>query len=295
MATLKGLRSRIRSIQETKKITTAMMLVAGAKLRRSQKKTEEAMPFVEHFHKMLTGLSFLLSGERQENILLSGHPKDEVILLLVISADRGLCGSFNISIVREVMKVLFDLNHENKKVLLLSLGKKGTELLNTRQGNLFTFADFLSSAFYVEKDSFKKGCLLAKELIDAYKGRKFDRCLLFYTQFNSILKQTVTIETVLPIPCEYKMLNDKDALYMYEPTFPSFLEKFLPEFIGVRLYNAILQSEVSEQGARMMAMDGATRNAKDMIQKLQLTYNRSRQASITKELIEIISGAEALK
>ena len=295
MASLKALRSRIRTVQATKKITTAMMLVAGSKLRRSQKDLEEALPFIDNFFRMLDGFKFLFPGERERNLLLKGHNKDEVVLILVISSDRGLCGSFNISIVREVIKSIKAFQEEHKKVFLLPIGKKGRDLLKPKYKDLFIDLDTFSASYYETKDPLVKSEILGSGIIKAYEKGIFDRCLVFYTHFHSVLRQNVMTETVLPIPCTYEEPQITEALYEYEPQLSSLLESFLPDYIATYLYNALLQSSVSEQGARMMAMDGATRNAKEMIQRLQLVYNRTRQASITNELIEIISGAEALK
>lgn len=295
MASLKALRSRIHTVQATKKITTAMMLVAGAKLRRSQRDLEEALPFIESFFHMLDDLKFLPPGERERNLLLKGPNKENVVLILVISSDRGLCGSFNISIVRQVIKTINALQEEHKKVFFLPIGKKGRDLLKPKYKDLFIDLDTLADSYYETKDPFVKSEILGNGIVKAYEKGIFDKCLVFYTHFHSVLKQNVIAETVLPIPCIYEEPQRTEALYEYEPQLSSLLESFLPDYITTRFYNALLQSSVSEQGARMMAMDGATRNAKEMIQKLQLVYNRSRQASITKELIEIISGAEALK
>ena len=296
MANLKDLRIRITSVKSTRKITSAMKMVAASKLRRAQSAAEEGRPYAERMERMLGELTSSLSTMDGAPKLLSGSGSDENHLLVAITADRGLCGGFNGSIIREARRRMQDLRGQGKKVKLLCLGRKGRDGLNrefsdqiidTVEGLTKTGVDFATA-----RD-------VAASLVERFDAEEFDVCTIIYNRFVSVISQEITVQQVIPFPVpevEEAAAADKsqNAMYLMEPSEEEILGDLLPRNLSVQIFRALLESNASEHGARMSAMDNATRNAGDMLDNLTITYNRTRQAAITSELIEIISGAEAL-
>lgn len=296
MANLKILKTRIKSVKSTQKITKAMKMVAASKLRRARLNAEAAAPYAKHMEEMLS----TLASSARENVdapaLLIGTGKEDVHLIVVATSDRGLCGAFNSSIVRAVRRHIQELERANKKVKLLILGKKGYEQLKTTdKRKIIDTIEGISKkqAGYTDAEQ------IAERVIALFEAGEFDVCTVFYNKFHSAISQVVTPQQLIPldIPTLEHLdmsVNQVNAVYEYEPDEESLLKDLLPRNIAVQVYHALLESAASEQGARMSAMDNATRNAGEMMKDLTLVYNRTRQATITKELIEIISGAEAI-
>ncbi|MDP6109853.1 MAG: F0F1 ATP synthase subunit gamma [Rhodospirillales bacterium] len=295
MANLKDLRIRITSVKSTRKITSAMKMVAASKLRRAQSAAEEGRPYAERMERMLGELTSSLSTMDGAPKLLSGSGSDENHLLVAITADRGLCGGFNGSIIREARRRMQDLQGQGKKVKLLCLGRKGRDGLNrefsdqiidTVEGLTKTGVDFATA-----RD-------VAASLVERFDAEEFDVCTIIYNRFVSAISQEITVQQVIPFPVpEVEAAaadKSQNAMYLMEPSEEEILGDLLPRNLSVQIFRALLESNASEHGARMSAMDNATRNAGDMLDNLTITYNRTRQAAITSELIEIISGAEAL-
>ena len=295
MANLKDLRIRITSVKSTRKITSAMKMVAASKLRRAQSAAEEGRPYAERMERMLGELTSSLSTMDGAPKLLSGSGSDENHLLVAITADRGLCGGFNGSIIREARRRMQDLQGQGKKVKLLCLGRKGRDGLNrefsdqiidTVEGLTKTGVDFATA-----RD-------VAASLVERFDAEEFDVCTIIYNRFVSVISQEITVQQVIPFPVpEVEAAaadKSQNAMYLMEPSEEEILGDLLPRNLSVQIFRALLESNASEHGARMSAMDNATRNAGDMLDNLTITYNRTRQAAITSELIEIISGAEAL-
>jgi F-type H+-transporting ATPase subunit gamma len=301
MANLKDLRLRITSVKSTQKITSAMKMVAASKLRRAQAAAEEGRPYAERMERMLGELTSSLSSMDGAPKLLAGSGKDETHLVVAITADRGLCGGFNGSIIRNTKRKVLDLQAEGKKVKLLCLGRKGRDALNREFSNqiINTFEGLTKTGvdFAVTRD-------VASNLVERFEAEEFDFCTIIYNKFVSVISQEVTIQQVIPFAILESKGNEADdakaadknqnAMYLMEPSEEEILDDLLPRNLSVQLYKALLESNASEHGARMSAMDNATRNAGDMLDDLTMTYNRTRQAVITSELIEIISGAEAV-
>lgn len=298
MATLKDLRNRIASVKSTQKITSAMKMVAAAKLRKAQLAAEAARPFSTRMERMVATLAASVGEGGGTSDLLSGSGGDDNQLMVVVSSDRGLCGGFNANIAREVRRQVFDLQEQGKTVQLLFVGRKAKDALirDCRDLILETKEGLLRAGARYEDASD-----LGASLLGMYEDGAFDICTMVYTQFKSAMSQTVQTQQILPVPQPEPEEADAEAedklggaIYEYEPSEEDILNELLPRNLNVQLFKALLESYASEQGARMTAMDSATRNAGDMIDSLTLTYNRTRQANITRELIEIISGAEAL-
>ena len=300
MPSLKDLRVRIASVKSTQKITSAMKMVAAAKLRRAQEQVEAARPYAERMERMLASLAQSAAGQQGAPKLLAGTGQDGVHLLIVGTADRGLCGGFNSNIVRDARRAIAALQGEGKTVKILCVGRKGRDQLRREYGNLIvdTIEDVARP-----RPSFPVAERIAQRVIDMYEAGEFDVCTMFYARFKSAISQIVTRQQLIPFATaagDGAGLGESDtgvgvkAVYEYEPDEQEILTDLLPRNLAVQIFKALLENNASEQGARMTAMDNATRNAGDMINKLTLTYNRTRQAVITKELIEIISGAEAL-
>ena len=296
MPNLKDLRIRIASVKSTQKITSAMKMVAASKLRRAQEAAEQGRPYAERMERMLGSLAASLPTMEGAPKLLSGSGDDQIHLIIPITADRGLCGGFNGSIVRETRHTIRNLLDEGKKVKLLCIGRKGRDALKREYGELIVDTIVQLTHKGVSFDSTRD---VANRLRSMFEAGEFDICTVIYNQFQSAMTQIVTPRQVIPFPipeatAEETGSDEVKALYLMEPSEEGILDELLPRNVSVQLYRALLESNASEQGARMTAMDSATRNAGDMIDGLTLTYNRTRQAFITKELIEIISGAEAL-
>ena len=297
MANLKDLRIRIASVKSTQKITSAMKMVAASKLRRAQVAAEQARPYANRMERMLGALTASLPTLDGAPKLLAGTGADAVHLLVVMTADRGLCGGFNSSIVRESRRRIAQLQGEGKTVKLLCVGRKGREGLKRDYGDLIV--DSLENIAKAGVE-FAPMNNLATRLREMFDGGEFDVCSLIFNRFKSVISQELTVQQLIPFPPpevvegEEKPADDgPKALYIMEPSEEGILDELLPRNLAVQVFRGMLESFASEQGARMSSMDNATRNAGDMIDKLTLKYNRTRQAVITSELIEIISGAEA--
>jgi len=299
MPNLKDLRVRIDSVKSTQKITSAMKMVAAAKLRRAQEQAEAARPFSDRMDRMMSSLSVGVSEGGSGPELLVGNGKSDTHLILVMSSDRGLCGGFNTNIVREVVRRIERLLSEDKKVKLLCVGRKARDVLRRRYGNLIlaSFEDVGRRNL-----SYADALKIGEKVLDLFDQGEFDVCTVVYNKFQSAISQTVTAQQLIPYGKSDKDneleedtgSNSSGSVYEFEPDENEILAELLPKNISVQIFRGLLESAASEHGARMTAMDNATRNAGEMIDGLTLTYNRTRQAVITSELIEIISGAEAL-
>jgi F-type H+-transporting ATPase subunit gamma len=289
MPSLKDLKTRINSVKSTRKITKAMQMVAAAKLRRAQESAEAARPFAERMTAVLGNLARAAEGSPSAPTLLKGTGKDSVHLLLVCTSERGLCGGFNSSIVRLARAKVMELVAQGKTVKILTVGKKGREQLRRDMGDRLIGHVDLGG---IKRLSYADAQAVATDLLARYAGGEFDVCWLFFSKFQSVIAQIPQAPQIIPV--SFEAAAGPSEFYEYEPSEEAILSDLLPRSIAVRIFTALLENAASEQGARMSAMDNATRNAGDMIGKLTIVYNRSRQAAITKELIEIISGAEAL-
>jgi F-type H+-transporting ATPase subunit gamma len=291
MASLKDMRVRITATKATQKITKAMQMVAASKLRRAQVAAEAARPFAERMEKVLGSIASAVAGSDSAPKLLAGTGADRVHLLVVCTAERGLCGPFNSSIVRLAREKVNALVNDGKEVKILCVGRKGYEQLRRLYGKLIIETLELRG---VRTIGLAQAEMIAKKIITLFDQGAFDVCTLFFSRFRSVIAQIPTAQQIIPPVFENVAENGTDAAYEYEPEEDEILAELLPRNLSVQVFRALLENAASEQGARMSAMDNATRNAGEMIRKQTLTYNRTRQAMITKELIEIISGAEAL-
>lgn len=290
MPSLKDLRNRIASVKATQKITKAMQMVAAAKLRRAQTAAEAARPYAERMAVVLGNLASGLTVGPETPRLLAGTGSDRVHLLIVCTAERGLCGAFNSSIARLARDHANRLLADGKTVKIICVGKKGYDILRRQFAEqIIEFVDLRS----VRQIGFEQGDMIAQKVLARFEAGEFDVATLFYSRFRSVIAQIPTAQQIIPAQIETSA-GSTDAVYDYEPDEGEILTTLLPRNLTVQIFRALLENAASEQGARMSAMDNATRNAGEMIKKQTMTYNRSRQAMITKELIEIISGAEAL-
>ncbi len=300
MPSLKDLRVRIGSVKSTQKITSAMKMVAAAKLRRAQEQAEASRPYAERMERMLASLAEGAAERPGAPALLAGSGKDEVHLLVVATADRGLCGGFNSNIAREARRRIDDLIEKGKTVKILCVGRKGRDQLRRNYDQLI-----IETLENVTKPNvnFDAAKMIAGRMTELFEAGEFDVCTIIYARFKSAITQIVTPQQLIPFalpeaegdeaPAETSATVG-GAVYEYEPEEQEILDELLPLNLSVQVFKALLENNASEQGARMTAMDSATRNAGEMIGSLTLQYNRARQAGITKELIEIVSGAEAL-
>ena len=294
MPSLKDLRMRIDSVKSTQKITSAMKMVAAAKLRRAQEQTEAARPYAERMERMIRSVSGSVSGVEGSSAMLSGRGRDIVHLVVVMTSDRGLCGAFNSSIVREARRMISELANEEKQVKILCVGRKGWSQL--RRDNASAIVDLIEDVGR-QRLSFADAQSVAARILEMFEGEEFDVCTIIYNRFQSAISQIVTRRQLLPFALEAngdEPAQTNEPVYDYEPDESEILDVLLPRNMTVQVFRALLENNASEHGARMSAMDNATRNAGEMIDALTLNYNRTRQAFITKELIEIISGAEAV-
>ena len=298
MANLKDLRVRIASVKSTQKITAAMKMVAAAKLRRAQEAAEASRPYAERMERMLGSLAVSAAGRDGAPKMLAGTGKDEVHLIVVGTADRGLCGGFNSNIVREARRDIATLRHGGKTVKIICVWRKGRDQLRRDYGGsiIDTIEDVARPRL-----SFAGAEAIAKRIERMFEAGEFDVCTIYYARFKSAISQIVSSQQLIPFASSGQEEAEAAAggpatlaVYEYEPAEEEILADLLPRNLAVQIYKALLENSASEHGARMSAMDNATRNAGEMIDKLTLTYNRTRQAVITTELIEIISGAEAL-
>ena len=289
MPSLKDLKIRIESVKSTRKITKAMQMVAAAKLRRAQDAAEAGRPYAERMNAVLGGLAASVGGSGSAPKLLSGTGSDQTHLLVVMTAERGLCGGFNSTIVRLARARVEELNGAGKTVKILTVGKKGREQLKRDYEDLFVGHVDLSE---VKNVGYANAHEIAADVLNRFDAGEFDVATIFFNRFQSVISQIPTAQQI--IPADFEDAGEASTLYDYEPSEEEILEDLLPRGVATQIFAALLENGASEQGARMSAMDNATRNAGDMIDKLTIQFNRSRQAVITNELIEIISGAEAL-
>jgi F-type H+-transporting ATPase subunit gamma len=289
MPSLKDLRNRIASVKSTQKITKAMQMVAASKLRRAQAAAEAARPYADRVEAVLTNIAYASAGAGQAPRLLAGSGADKTHLLIVCTGERGLCGGFNTSIVRLARDKANALASEGKTVKILCVGKKGfDQLRRTHESAIIDLIDLRS----VRSIVYGTAQPIANRVIEMFETGEFDVCTLFYARFRSVISQIPTAQQL--IPPELPAKNELAPSYEYEPDESEILSHLLPQAVTVRIYRALLENVASFFGAQMSSMDNATRNAGEMVKKYTLRYNRTRQAMITKELIEIISGAEAL-
>jgi len=292
MPSLDDLKKRITSVKSTQKITKAMKMVAAAKLRRAQESAEKGRPFSEKMNNIILDLSNSISSKDNASKFLVGTGKNDTHLCVVITADRGLCGGFNTNICRKAKSYFEKILKEEKTLKIFTVGSKGHDQLKKIYGSYIVekinFKGF-------KKVTYKDAEKIGSKIIKLFKESKFDVCTIFYNKFKNVITQIPQSQQIIPIQNE-KNKKEKvtDNFYEFEPEENEILDNLLPRNISTQIFKAILENAASEQGSRMTAMDNATRNAGDLVDKLTITYNRSRQAAITKELIEIISGAESL-
>jgi F-type H+-transporting ATPase subunit gamma len=289
MPNLSDLKNRIASVKSTRKITKAMQMVASAKLRRAQDAAQAGRPYAERFNAVMAGLAASVGASEGGPKLLTGTGSDQTQLLVVMTAERGLCGGFNSNIVKLARMAVKQQLAEGKTVKILTVGKKGRESLKREFGTLLVDHVDLSD---VKRVGYDHASAIAQNVLHRFDAGEFDVAKIFYSEFGSVVNQIPTELQV--IPAKFEAATDEGTVYDYEPSEEGILADLLPRSVATQIFTALLENAASEQGARMSAMDNATRNAGEMIDKLTIQYNRSRQAKITNELIEIISGAEAL-
>ena len=291
MPSLKDLKNRIESVKNTRKITKAMQMVAAAKLRRAQDAAEASRPYTERFNAVLGSLAASVGGSDSAPLLLRGTGSNQTHLLVVLTAERGLCGGFNANIAKLAKTRAAELVAAGKTVKILTVGKKGRDNLRRDFGDKFIAHVDLSE---VKRVGYTDAQAIAKDVLSRFEDGEFDVATIFFSKFVNVVSQIPTAQQIIPASYEADQENADATLYDYEPSEEAILADLLPRGVATQIFAALLENGASEQGARMSAMDNATRNAGDMIDKLTIEYNRSRQAVITNELIEIISGAEAL-
>ena len=290
MASLDDLKKRIASVKSTQKITKAMKMVAAAKLRRAQESAERGRPYSEKMNNIILNLSNGISDKENAPKLLSGTGEEKVHLCVVMTSDRGLCGGFNSNIIKKAKSYFSKILNEGKQLKIITVGSKGNDQLKRVYGDkIIENISFKESknANYFDADK------VGKMIIQKFEDGEFDICTIFYNQFKNVITQLPQAQQIIPLNNEEDE-NNSDESYEFEPDEDEILNNLLPKNISTQIFKAMLENSASEQGSRMSAMDNATRNAGEMVDKLTIEYNRSRQAAITKELIEIISGAESL-
>ena len=291
MPSLKDLKTRIDSVKSTRKITQAMQMVAAAKLRRAEESASAARPYAERFNAVMAELAASVGDSEAAPALLRGTGNDQTHLLVVMTAERGLCGGFNSSIVKLAKTSAEKLTEAGKTVRILTVGKKGREQLRREwEDHLIGHVDLSD----VKRVGYANAQDIASDILSRFDAGEFDVATIFFSEFQSVISQIPTETQIIPAKFDTAEGEGPSTVYDYEPDETEILEELLPRGVATQIFSALLENGASEQGARMSAMDNATRNAGDMIDKLTITYNRSRQAAITNELIEIISGAEAL-
>ena len=291
MPSLKDLKNRIESVKNTRKITKAMQMVAAAKLRRAQEAAEAGRPYAERFNAVMGSLAASVGGSDSAPMLLRGTGSDQTHLLVVMTAERGLCGGFNSNIAKLAKQHAADLVAAGKTVKIITVGKKGRDSMKRDLGDHYIEHVDLSE---VKRIGYSNAQDIAKGVLSRFEAGEFDVATIFYARFINVVSQVPTAQQIIPASFEATEGDAAATLYDYEPDEEAILADLLPSGVATQIFSALLENGASEQGARMSAMDNATRNAGDMIDKLTIEYNRSRQAVITNELIEIISGAEAL-
>ena len=292
MPSLDDLKKRISSVKSTQKITKAMKMVAAAKLRRAQESAEKGRPFSEKMNNIILNLSSSISDKENASQFLVGTGKDNVHLCVVITADRGLCGGFNTNICRKAKNDFEEILKKGKTLKIFAVGSKGYDQLKRTYGRyVIEKLNFKG----LKKITYKEAEEVGKKIIKLFNENQFDVCKIYYNKFKNVITQIPQAQQIIPIEKLKKEEEKKsENFYEFEPEEDEILDDLLPRNISTQIFKAILENAASEQGSRMTAMDNATRNAGDLVDKLTITYNRSRQAAITKELIEIISGAESL-
>ena len=290
MPSLKDLKNRIDSVTSTRKITKAMQMVAAAKLRRAQESAESARPYADQMGAVMSNLASGVGDSESAPKMLSGTGKSDTHLLIIATAERGLCGGFNSSIVRLARNHIMELQSAGKSIKIITVGKKGREQIKREFSDLMIDHVDLSE---VKRLGYGNAKAISEAVLARFNSEEFDICTIFYNEFKSVISQIPTALQLIPAVFESSAENE-NLFYEYEPDESEILAELLPRAMATQIFTALLENGASEQGARMSAMDNATRNAGDMIDKLTIEYNRSRQAVITNELIEIISGAEAL-
>ena len=291
MASLDDLKKRISSVKSTQKITKAMKMVAAAKLRRAQESAERGRPYSEKMNNIILNLSNGISDKENAPKLLSGTGDDKVHLCVVMTADRGLCGGFNSNIIKKAKAYFQKISESGKTLKIITVGSKGyDQLKRLYQENIIENISFKDSknANYFDADK------VGKIIIEKFENKEFDVCTIFYNQFKNVITQIPQEQQIIPLKTTEEKDKSSEENYEFEPDEDEILGNLLPKNISTQIFKAMLENSASEQGSRMSAMDNATRNAGEMVDKLTIEYNRSRQAAITKELIEIISGAESL-
>ena len=291
MPSLDDLRKRIKSVKSTQKITKAMKMVAAAKLRKAQENAEKGRPYSEKMNNIILNLSNSITDKENAPKLLVGTGNEKVHLCIVLTADRGLCGGFNTNIVKKAKSFFEKIKSEEKSLKIITVGSKGYDQLKRIYGNQI-----------IEKISFKDSKvanyldaeIVGKRIIELFEKKDFDICTIFYNQFKNVITQIPQEQQIIPLKSNEIKKNSVEDNYEFEPEEDEILSNLLPKNISTQIFKAMLENSASEQGSRMTAMDSATRNAGELVDKLTINYNRSRQAAITKELIEIISGAESL-
>ena len=291
MPSLDDLKKRISSVKSTQKITKAMKMVAAAKLRKAQESAEKGRPFSEKMNNIILNLSNSIPDKENASKFLVGTGKNEIHLCVVITADRGLCGGFNTNICRKARSYFEKTLKEGKTLKIFTVGSKGHDQLKRTYGKYIVekmnFKGF-------KRITYKEADDIGKKIIKLFNESQFDICKIFYNKFKNVITQIPQAQQIIPIKEENKEIKVSENFYEFEPEENEILDDLLPRNISTQIFKAILENAASEQGSRMTAMDNATRNAGELVDKLTITYNRSRQAAITKELIEIISGAESL-
>ena len=291
MASLDDLKKRIASVKSTQKITKAMKMVAAAKLRRAQESAEKGRPYSEKMNNIILNLSSGISDKENAPKLLSGSGNDKVHLCVVMTSDRGLCGGFNSNIIKKAKSYFAKLVEEGKDLKIITVGSKGNDQLKRTYGDkIIANISFKESKHANYFDAEEVG----KMVIEKFEAEEFDVCTIFYNQFKNVITQIPQAQQIIPLNVENSEEDKSEDSYEFEPDEDEILSNLLPKNISTQIFKAMLENSASEQGSRMSAMDNATRNAGEMVDKLTIEYNRSRQAAITKELIEIISGAESL-
>ena len=291
MASLDDLKKRIMSVKSTQKITKAMKMVAAAKLKRAQENAEKGRPYSEKMNNIILNLSLGIADKESAPKLLSGSGKNQIHLCVVMTSDRGLCGGFNAYIIKKAKNYFSDVTKEGKEIKIITVGSKGNDQLKRLYGDKIieniSFKESKNANFF---DAEKVG----KIIIEKFDREEFDICTIFFNQFKNVITQIPQTQQIIPLNTINENQKNLNESYEFEPDEDEILNNLLPKNISTQIFKAMLENSASEQGARMSAMDNATRNAGEMVDKLTIEYNRSRQAAITKELIEIISGAESL-
>jgi len=291
MASLDDLRKRIVSVKSTQKITKAMKMVAAAKLRKAQESAERGRPYSEKMQNIILNLTGSISDSSKAPKLLVGTGKEQIHLCVVMTSDRGLCGGFNSNICRLAKNYFLKILKEEKTLKIITIGSKGYDQLKREYGKyIINKLSFKNK----KKISFNEADEVGKIILNLFKENEFDKCILFYNNFKNVITQIPQAQQIIPADRKKSSEKNDENFYEFEPDEDEILEDLLPKNISTQVFKAFLENSASEQGSRMTAMDNATRNAGDLVKSLTVVYNRSRQAAITKELIEIISGAESL-